>query len=257
MFAMGTGAQMTPAAVTPMEMLTPSAGDRAAQPPLGGGAELHAPPGDRASVQLALGAGAGLQPPLGDRAAQPPPGASGHERLHMRFVTLNVLAGSRMTAIGSLKPRLHRAKVVLRLFTGRRWVTVAHAHTGARGRFRLHYAPRRTGSWPAEVRYLGGEGAKRASRRLGMLNAFRAAGASWYGGGGGLACGGELTSSTMGVANKTLPCGTWLTLRYGDRSVRVRVIDRGPYVAGREFDLTEATKRALGFEGVGVVWATR
>jgi rare lipoprotein A (peptidoglycan hydrolase) len=90
-----------------------------------------------------------------------------------------------------------------------------------------------------------------------VLSAFRAADASWYGGGGGMACGGELTSSTMGVANKTLPCGTWLTIRYGDRSVRVQVVDRGPYVAGREFDLTEATKRALGFEGVGVVWSTR
>jgi rare lipoprotein A (peptidoglycan hydrolase) len=37
----------------------------------------------------------------------------------------------------------------------------------------------------------------------------------------------------------------------------VPVVDRGPYVAGREYDLTEATKRALGFEGTGEVWATR
>ena len=55
----------------------------------------------------------------------------------------------------------------------------------------------------------------------------------------------------MGVANKTLPCGTLVTLRYDGRTVRVAVIDRGPYVAGREFDLTEATKQALGFGGVG------
>ena len=92
---------------------------------------------------------------------------------------------------------------------------------------------------------------------LGRLNVYRLAEASWYGGGGSLACGGELTSTTMGVANKTLPCGTLVTLRYGGRTVRVRVIDRGPYVAGREFDLTEATKQALGFGGVGEVWSTR
>ena len=55
----------------------------------------------------------------------------------------------------------------------------------------------------------------------------------------------------MGVANKTLPCGTLVTLRYDGRTVRVPVVDRGPYVAGREFDLTEATKQALGFGGVG------
>jgi rare lipoprotein A (peptidoglycan hydrolase) len=37
----------------------------------------------------------------------------------------------------------------------------------------------------------------------------------------------------------------------------VPVIDRGPYVPGRDFDLTEATKCALGFEGVGEVWSSR
>ena len=66
-----------------------------------------------------------------------------------------------------------------------------------------------------------------------------------------MACGGWLTSSTLGVANKTLPCGTLVTLRYDGHTVRVPVIDRGPYVEGREFDLTEATKQALGFGGTG------
>lgn len=183
--------------------------------------------------------------------------ASVPERVRMRSQTMNVLAGQAMTATGSLRPRLSGAKVSLQLLFGRRWIAVAHARTGERGRFRLRYLPQRTGSWPAQVRYDGPAGAGDATRRLGVLSAFRAADASWYGGGGGMACGGELTSYTMGVANKTLPCGTWLTIRYGDRSVRVQVVDRGPYVAGREFDLTEATKRALGFEGVGVVWATR
>jgi Lytic transglycolase len=96
----------------------------------------------------------------------------------------------------------------------------------------------------------------RAHHSTGRRHAFRPALASWYGGGGSLACGGYLTSSTMGVANKTLPCGTVVTIRYGGRRVRVRVIDRGPYVEGREFDLTEATKTALGFEGVGEIWVS-
>ena len=34
------------------------------------------------------------------------------------------------------------------------------------------------------------------------------------------------------------------------------MVDRGPYVAGREFDLTEATKQALGFGDLGEVWST-
>jgi rare lipoprotein A (peptidoglycan hydrolase) len=35
------------------------------------------------------------------------------------------------------------------------------------------------------------------------------------------------------------------------------VIDRGPYVAGRDFDLTEATRERLGFPGVGVLLSSR
>lgn len=136
------------------------------------------------------------------------------------------------------------------------WRTVASTRTGARGRYRLRYRTDRLGSERLRVRFAGGGGERGAHRRVGRLNVYRLAEVSWYGGGGSLACGGWLTSSTLGVANKTLPCGTLVTLHYGQRTVRVRVIDRGPYVAGREFDLTEATKRALGFEGVGVVWST-
>jgi rare lipoprotein A len=36
----------------------------------------------------------------------------------------------------------------------------------------------------------------------------------------------------------------------------VPVIDRGPYIAGREWDLTGATAAALGFPGLGQIrWA--
>ncbi len=106
------------------------------------------------------------------------------------------------------------------------------------------------------MRFAGAPGEDGSGRVVGRLNVYRLAEASWYGGEGSLACGGWLTSTTMGVANKTLPCGTLVTLRYDGHTVRVPVVDRGPYVAGREYDLTEATKQALGFEGVGEVWAT-
>jgi rare lipoprotein A (peptidoglycan hydrolase) len=96
----------------------------------------------------------------------------------------------------------------------------------------------------------------RARQRLGSVNTFRQAFASWYGGGGSLACGGTLTDSTLGVASKTLPCGTMVRIRLGRRTVRVPVVDRGPYVAGREFDLTPATKRALGFGDLGMIWVS-
>ena len=73
--------------------------------------------------------------------------------------------------------------------------------------------------------------------------------ASWYGPGfygNRTACGQTYTPEILGVAHKTLPCGTLLTLTYGARAVTVAVIDRGPYIAGRTLDLSTATKLALG-----------
>jgi hypothetical protein len=69
----------------------------------------------------------------------------------------------------------------------------------------------------------------------------------------GLACGGVLGRYQLGVAHKTAPCGTLVTFTYGGRSLTVPVIDRGPYIAGREWDLTGATAEALGFPGLGEI----
>lgn len=73
--------------------------------------------------------------------------------------------------------------------------------------------------------------------------------ASWYGPGfygNQTACGQTYTPEILGVAHLTLPCGTRLVLTYGSRSITVTVIDRGPYVAGRAIDLSNATRLALG-----------
>ena len=180
-----------------------------------------------------------------------------HASFAVRRPELNMLAGHTSTIDGTLKPGLSGQVVALQALGARDWSTLASTRTGRGGRFRLRYVPRRTGSERVRLRFAGDATDLGARRSLGRLNVYRLAEVSWYGGGGGLACGGELTSTTMGVANKTLPCGTLLTLRYGDRTVQVRVIDRGPYVAGREFDLTEATRQALGFGDVGEVWSTR
>jgi rare lipoprotein A len=183
-----------------------------------------------------------------------------HTAIRVRSSQLNVLDGHSANVTGRLlEDRLPGAPgqvVALQKFGSHGWRTLAHTRTGAGGRFRLRYVPRQTASEQVRLRFAGDASDLAAHRPLGRLNVYRLAEASWYGGGGSLACGGSLTSATMGVANKTLPCGTLVTLRYEGRTVRVPVVDRGPYVAGREFDLTEATKQALGFGGVGQVWST-
>lgn len=75
--------------------------------------------------------------------------------------------------------------------------------------------------------------------------------ATWYGPGffgNQTACGQTLKRSTVGVAHKTLPCGSKLVLRYKGRYLRTTVIDRGPFANGASWDLTQAAARQLGFE---------
>jgi len=74
---------------------------------------------------------------------------------------------------------------------------------------------------------------------------------SWYGPnfyGQHTACGQILTTSLLGVANRTLPCGTLISFKnpVNGRVITVPVVDRGPYVSGRQWDLTYATCAALG-----------
>ncbi|HEY4810591.1 MAG TPA: septal ring lytic transglycosylase RlpA family protein [Solirubrobacteraceae bacterium] len=198
--------------------------------------------------------------PVGIAATDPTIVTPAQTELHVRGYQLNVLADHRASVTGRLlddhRPIAADEVIALQVLGRRGWKTLARARTGANGRFRLSYIPRRLGSRWVRLRFAGNATELPSHRRLGRLNVFRLAEASWYGGGGSLACGGALTSSTLGVANKTLPCGTMITLRYDGRTIRVPVVDRGPYVAGREFDLTEATKDALDFGGVGEVWST-
>jgi rare lipoprotein A (peptidoglycan hydrolase) len=85
---------------------------------------------------------------------------------------------------------------------------------------------------------------------------MRSAGATWYGPGlygNGTACGQTLRPGTIGVAHRTLPCGTTVKINYHGHSLVTKVIDRGPYTPGNDFDLTNGARLALGFEGVGQV----
>jgi rare lipoprotein A len=178
-----------------------------------------------------------------------------HVSLHLS--THSVLKGDGLAVRGKVRPPgRHRVKVVFRGPQG----AVHGVRTKANGSFALRWAPVRTGSYAVRAYGLHDRrtsGSKSPARRL---TAYRLAGASYYGPGlygNGVACGGTLMPGTMGVANKTLPCGTKVKLRYHGRSVTAPVIDRGPYVAGRDYDLTEAVKEKLGFPGVGTVMASR
>ena len=54
------------------------------------------------------------------------------------------------------------------------------------------------------------------------------------------------------AAHKTLPFGTQLRVGYGGNSAVVTVNDRGPYVDGRDVDLSQAAAEMIGLTGPGV-----
>jgi rare lipoprotein A len=82
--------------------------------------------------------------------------------------------------------------------------------------------------------------------------------ASWYGHahhGRRTASGERFDMHALTAAHPTLPFGTRLRVvnLANDRQVRVRVNDRGPWVAGRILDLSYAAARALGAINAGVI----
>jgi rare lipoprotein A (peptidoglycan hydrolase) len=73
--------------------------------------------------------------------------------------------------------------------------------------------------------------------------------ATWFGPGfygNTTACGQTLTPEVVGVANRTLPCGTLVRVGYQGRSLTIPVLDRGPYShKGADWDLTAGAASAL------------
>jgi len=133
------------------------------------------------------------------------------------------------------------------------WVEVATATAGADGAFAATWKAAETGSF--QVRGV----AQRESAQAGTANAspamtltvYRPTMASTFYD-RTTSCG-TLRPTTLGVAHKTLPCGTKVAFFYRGRSITVPVVDRGPYRRGFTWDLTEAAAEKLGFEGIGKV----
>jgi hypothetical protein len=92
------------------------------------------------------------------------------------------------------------------------------------------------------------------------ITLYRRAKATWYGPGfygRKTACGKKISKTLLGVAHKTLPCGTLVDLYSNGNTVTVPVVDRGPFRKGTSYDLTLATARALGVTATTTIGAVR
>src|SRR5919199_5507519 len=178
-----------------------------------------------------------------------------YEHLYIS-VDQHILRGSRDEIHGHIKPA-SKDRVVWIYASGPGiggWKRIAKPKTDSHGRFHASWKPGSVGRYAIQALLTGSDAPQKSSH----VTVYRTASVSWYGPGfygHRTACGQTLTRSTLGVAHKTLPCGSRVALYYRGHHLTVPVIDRGPYVAGREYDLTEATKNRLHFGGTGTLWA--
>jgi rare lipoprotein A (peptidoglycan hydrolase) len=68
------------------------------------------------------------------------------------------------------------------------------------------------------------------------------------------ACGDAFTAKTQGIAHPVLPCGVKIYIRFRGREVLTQVIDRGPNVPGRDFDITKALADRLDLHGTQIIY---
>jgi hypothetical protein len=164
-----------------------------------------------------------------------------------------VLAGQTVTIAGHLRPGVRGRRIVLQARHDGRWRDLASSRTSGRGHFRLRYRSGGVGHQRLRIRFLGDAANTAVTTSAGGLTVFEPTVVSWYEDAGNTACG---FHAHYGVANLSLPCGTHVTFRSGNRTVTATVDDRGPYVGGRTYDLNQNTAGALGFAGVGTIWAS-
>ena len=67
------------------------------------------------------------------------------------------------------------------------------------------------------------------------------------------ACGEPFTPKLEGIAHPTLPCGVKIYIRFGGKQVLTEVVDRGPSVPGRDFDITKGLADRIGLHGTQTI----
>jgi hypothetical protein len=191
--------------------------------------------------------------PAGTAASAPLPVAV-EAQFSVARRSLNALSGNPVVVRGRLMPGQAGRSVRLQGHFADGWRTLVRGRTGTAGGFGVRYTAASGLQRPLRVLFAGDRANARSVQPAGRLTVYGESVASWYDDAGSTACG---FHAGLGVANRSLPCGTKVGLRYGGRSVTATVDDRGPYVGGRDWDLNQNTAAALGFGGVGTVWVTQ
>jgi hypothetical protein len=154
---------------------------------------------------------------------------------------------------GRLLPEVAGRKVRLEGWSGGSWHWLASAKTGPRGGFNIRYTGGSNSQEGLRVDFHGDRLNSWVTSPAGQIAGLHPDVASWYDDAGETACG---FHAYYGVANRDLPCGTQVTISHGGQTVVATVDDRGPFAAGRDWDLNQNVAAALGFDGVDTVYVS-
>lgn len=174
-------------------------------------------------------------------------------KLTMHLKPRHVMAGAHTTVKGRLLPRDGSRKVVVLRKVDGKWKVIERTRVRS-GRYATSIKGRTPSRRRIKVVFPGDVDNLRSKRKR-TLKIYDPDLATWYGPGlygNGTACGQRLERGTLGVAHRTLPCGTMVSIVYNGRSITVPVIDRGPFTDA-EWDLTQETAERIGFSGTDTI----
>lgn len=178
-------------------------------------------------------------------------------RISLKVGPSDAYVGRRVKLRGTLYPAVSGRQVVLQQYVHGSWRKIKR--TGVYdGRFHTSFEAHYKGHRKVRVIFAGDAFSRRAITKE-PLTIYEPDLATWYGPGlygNRTACGQRLGTETLGVAHRSLPCGTKVSILYRGRTITVPVIDRGPY-SSADWDLTSKTAQRLGFSGKETIGVTR
>jgi rare lipoprotein A (peptidoglycan hydrolase) len=149
-----------------------------------------------------------------------------------------------------------RTVAIQRLDPARGWVPAAVTEAAADGTFLARWRTDAAGRLTLRALVPAAGAQVAAAPATTRVTVYRPARATWYGPGlfgRRTACGRRLTRRLVGVAHRTLPCGTPVEIFHRGRTITVPVVDRGPFANGAQYDVTAAAARRIGLAQSGTI----
>lgn len=198
-----------------------------------------------------------VDPASGEQTFSDPAKIAVKARLTLRLSKDHVMSGRTIAVHGRLRPDAAARPVIVQQRVAGKWRSRGTAYARD-SYYALRFEVHRIGYHPIRVIFRG-DRSNTAARTTAPLRVYDPAMATWYGPGfygNRTACGQTLTTETLGVAHRWLPCGTKVSVLFEGRTIAVPVIDRGPY-SHADWDLTQETAERLGFSGTDTIGVVR